>query len=83
MGRTPEKRAVAVAAVNVLGQVGNIIGGWPKRFLANSLSTLLLPGGRRAPLSIGFHSDDGHGSHCLYQCYWSEALPHPFKQKAV
>ena len=26
MGRTPEKRAISVAAVNVLGQVGNIIG---------------------------------------------------------
>lgn len=25
MGRTPEKRAVSVAFVNVLGQVGNII----------------------------------------------------------
>ena len=25
MGRTPEKRAISVAFVNVLGQVGNII----------------------------------------------------------
>lgn len=25
MGRTPEKRAISVAAVNVLGQIGNII----------------------------------------------------------
>lgn len=26
MGRTPEKRAVSVAFVNVLGQIGNVIG---------------------------------------------------------